>query len=105
MWAHAEARGGMTPEYLTPEQCAERLCVNPKTVYAQIHSGRLPAIKMGRIYRVNAALIDERLAYHPAVAAGRSGEVMRPAKAAGEFARRVRGIDSANSTPTDGSAA
>src|SRR4051794_12994863 len=25
MWAHAEARGGMTPEYLTPEQCAERL--------------------------------------------------------------------------------
>jgi excisionase family DNA binding protein len=37
---------------LTPQQIAEFLQVEPQTVWRMIRRGDLPAIKIGRIYRV-----------------------------------------------------
>jgi|LSQX01.2.fsa_nt_gb excisionase family DNA binding protein len=39
-------------ELLTPEQVAERLQASRKTVYRWIGAGDLPAIKLGRSWRV-----------------------------------------------------
>lgn len=38
--------------YLTPEDVAEVLCVTPTTVYRLIRRGRLPAGRVGRLWRV-----------------------------------------------------
>ena len=37
---------------LTPQQIAEFLQIDPQTVWRMIKRGDLPAIKIGRIYRV-----------------------------------------------------
>ena len=37
---------------LTPEQVAERLQVTELTVYGWLRRGRLPALKLGRLWRI-----------------------------------------------------
>jgi excisionase family DNA binding protein len=41
------------PDMLTPEQVAVYLQVNKKTIYRFIHEGKLPAVRLGRHYRVS----------------------------------------------------
>jgi excisionase family DNA binding protein len=42
----------MNEKLLTPEQVAERLQVTGRTVYAWLRSGTLPALKLGRLWRI-----------------------------------------------------
>jgi excisionase family DNA binding protein len=50
---------GMSPEkLLTLEQVAERLAVSRKMVYDWIRDGRIPGVKMGRLWRVKEGSLD-----------------------------------------------
>ena len=42
----------MKEKLLTPEQVAERLQVTERTVYAWLRRGNLPALKLGRLWRI-----------------------------------------------------
>jgi len=42
----------MTEKLLTPEQVAERLQVTERTVYGWLRRGTLPALKLGRLWRI-----------------------------------------------------
>jgi excisionase family DNA binding protein len=42
----------MPDEMLTPEQVAEWLQVHKGTVYRWIDEGKLPALQVGRVYRI-----------------------------------------------------
>ena len=42
----------MDEKLLTPEQVAERLQVTERTVYGWLRRGKLPALKLGRLWRV-----------------------------------------------------
>jgi excisionase family DNA binding protein len=50
-------------EYLTVRQAAALLGVDHKTIRREIASGRLPALRIGRIIRINRATLDTDLAY------------------------------------------
>jgi excisionase family DNA binding protein len=42
------------PDYLTVEQAAPRLQLNPKTLYAACKAGEVPgALKLGHVWRIN----------------------------------------------------
>lgn len=49
------------PEIMTPEQVATYLQVNTKTIYRYIHQGKLPAIRLGRQYRVSGVHLGQFL--------------------------------------------
>ncbi len=49
----------MAELYLTTEQVAERLQLHPETIRRQIQSGRLRAIRRGRVYRIPESAIEE----------------------------------------------
>ncbi|WP_103383294.1 helix-turn-helix domain-containing protein [Pseudonocardia dioxanivorans] len=49
---------GRTP-FLTVAEVAERIRVSKMTVYRLLHSGRLPAVRFGRSFRVQPAAVDE----------------------------------------------
>ena len=38
---------------LTPQQVAERWNLNIKSVYAAIKSGEIPAVRVGKLFRIN----------------------------------------------------
>ena len=42
----------MNEKLLTPEQVAERLQVTERTVYGWLRRGKLPALKLGRLWRI-----------------------------------------------------
>ncbi|TMB70116.1 MAG: helix-turn-helix domain-containing protein [Chloroflexi bacterium] len=42
----------MNEKLLTPEQVAERLQVTERTVYDWLRRGKLPALKLGRLWRI-----------------------------------------------------
>ena len=42
----------MNEKLLTPEQVAKRLQVTERTVYAWLRRGNLPALKLGRLWRI-----------------------------------------------------
>ena len=42
----------MNEKLLTPEQVAERLRVTERTVYSWLRRGKLPALKLGRLWRI-----------------------------------------------------
>lgn len=42
----------MPEEMLTPEQVAEWLQIHAGTVYRWIREGKLPALQVGRVYRI-----------------------------------------------------
>lgn len=44
---------------LTPQQVAELLQVEPQTIWRMIRRGELPAIKVGRVYRITRTDFDE----------------------------------------------
>lgn len=46
---------------LTPQQIADFLQVDPQTVWRMIKRGDLPAVKIGRIYRVTRSDFDSWL--------------------------------------------
>ena len=43
---------------LTPQQIADFLQIDPQTVWRMIKRGDLPAVKIGRIYRVTRSDFD-----------------------------------------------
>jgi excisionase family DNA binding protein len=42
----------MDEKLLTPEQVAERLQVTERTVYGWLRRGKMPALKLGRLWRI-----------------------------------------------------
>ena len=44
----------MNEKLLTPEQVAERLQVTERTVYGWLRRGKLPALKLGRLWRIRS---------------------------------------------------
>src|SRR5436309_4531607 len=48
----------MNEKLLTPEQVAERLQVTERTVYGWLRRGRLPALKLGRLWRIRPADLE-----------------------------------------------
>lgn len=51
----------MSTQLLTAAEVAEQLRVSTMTVYRLIRSGELPAVRVGRNYRVRADDLDEYL--------------------------------------------
>ena len=47
-----------SPTFLTVDECAELLRVDRKTVYTAIRDGRLPALRLGRLFRIARSDID-----------------------------------------------
>jgi len=58
-------KGGMTmdngTEYLTPEEAAKYLKVARGTIYYWIHAGKIPASKLGTLWRINKKDLDDLL--------------------------------------------
>jgi len=46
-------------EFLTPEEVARVLKVKIITVYRMARNGRIPAVKFGKVWRINAKLLKE----------------------------------------------
>ncbi len=49
------------PKFLTVAEVAELARVSRMTVYRMVHSGELPAVRVGKSYRVPQAAVDELL--------------------------------------------
>lgn len=80
----------MTGRYLSPDQVAELLNVNRKTIYAAIRSGQLPALRLGRTFRVNPDDL-QALAFRPGDEDDEHvGRTQRPRPVRGEFSRLAR---------------
>jgi excisionase family DNA binding protein len=52
---------GSSP-FLTVAEVAESLRVSKMTVYRMVHSGDLPAVRVGRSFRVPTAAVDQLIA-------------------------------------------
>lgn len=50
--------------FLTVKEVADRLKLNPLTIYAYIRSGELKAVRFGRYYRLAQDALDEFIANH-----------------------------------------
>lgn len=81
----------MSGRHLSVAECAELLAVEHKTVRRLIERGELPALRVGRVLRIDPAALDA-LAYQPAPPGGEhSPRPARPRPVAGEFSKRARG--------------
>jgi excisionase family DNA binding protein len=49
------------PRFLTVAEVAEMARVSRMTVYRMVHAGELPAIRVGKSFRVPQAAVDEML--------------------------------------------
>jgi excisionase family DNA binding protein len=49
------------PEIMTLQQLAAYLCLSRSTIYRLVQTGRLPAFKVGRQWRVNLRLVQNHL--------------------------------------------
>ena len=49
------------PKFLTVAEVAELARVSRMTVYRMVHSGDLPAVRVGKSYRVPQAAVEEML--------------------------------------------
>lgn len=49
----------MDEEYLTPEEVAIKLKVAKETVYRMARSGRIPAFKFGKSWRISSKQLGE----------------------------------------------
>jgi excisionase family DNA binding protein len=49
------------PKFLTVAEVATMMRVSKMTVYRLVHSGELPAVRVGRSFRVTEADVDEYL--------------------------------------------
>jgi excisionase family DNA binding protein len=50
-----------TDGFLTPTEAAGRLRVSKMTVYRLIHGGHLPAVQIGKAFRIRAADLESYL--------------------------------------------
>jgi excisionase family DNA binding protein len=48
------------PRFLTPEEVADLLRISRRTVYNWLRSGQLPALRIGRIWRVRLEDIERQ---------------------------------------------
>lgn len=51
----------VTPQFLTVSEVAEVMRVSKMTVYRLIHAGELPAIRVGKSFRVPSAAVQQLL--------------------------------------------
>jgi excisionase family DNA binding protein len=49
------------PKFMDVKEVAEYLRVSPKTVYRMIDKNRIPAIRVGKLWRFDAEAIDKWL--------------------------------------------
>jgi len=49
----------MEDRLLTPEEVAERLAIKPKTVRDYLRAGKLPSVKIGKLWRVRESDLQE----------------------------------------------
>ena len=47
--------------YLTPEEVAEMMKVKVITIYRMCRAGKIPAVKFGRMWRINSMLMSQLL--------------------------------------------
>ncbi|MPV50473.1 MULTISPECIES: helix-turn-helix domain-containing protein [unclassified Pseudactinotalea] len=52
------------PRFLTVAEVADMARVSKMTVYRMVHAGDLPAIRVGRSFRVPQAAVEEMLSGH-----------------------------------------
>ncbi len=52
---------GTEPEFMTVAEVAARMRVSKMTVYRLLHGGDLPAVRVGRSFRVREEDVDEYL--------------------------------------------
>ncbi|ROR72351.1 helix-turn-helix domain-containing protein [Bogoriella caseilytica] len=50
------------PRFLTVAEVAALMRVSKMTVYRMVHSGELPAVRMGRSFRVPEAAVEKLIA-------------------------------------------
>ena len=82
----------MTGRYLSVAECAALLGVGHKLVRSLIDRGELPALRVGRLLRVDPADL-ERLRYSPERGTGEAViPRARPRPVTGEFSRRTREV-------------
>lgn len=67
----------MAELYLTTEQVADRLQLHPETIRRQIQSGRLRAIRRGRVYRIPESAIEESSPQRIEAPAGQAQAILR----------------------------
>lgn len=48
----------LTPKLLTPDEVADRLAVSPKIVRGWLREGKIPAVKLGRLWRVRPEALE-----------------------------------------------
>lgn len=49
------------PRFLTVAEVAELMRVSKMTVYRMVHSGEIPAVRMGRSFRVPEAAVEKMI--------------------------------------------
>ncbi len=52
---------GVEPEFMTVAEVAARMRVSKMTVYRLLHGGELPAVRVGRSFRVREDDVDDYL--------------------------------------------
>ncbi|GAA0972622.1 Putative DNA-binding proteinA [Nocardioides aquaticus] len=52
---------GTEPEFMTVAEVATRMRVSKMTVYRLLHGGEVPAVRVGRSFRVREEDVDEYL--------------------------------------------
>ena len=50
------------PKFLTVAEVAELMRVSKMTVYRMVHAGEMPAVRMGRSFRVPQAAVENLIA-------------------------------------------
>lgn len=60
-------------DVMTLQQLATYLCIPRSTIYRLVQSGRLPAFKVGRQWRVNLKLVQNHLLQYYEQKTGRGG--------------------------------
>ena len=81
--------------YLTPAEVADILGVEKKVVLRAIHAGKLPALKIGRLYRVHPDALAA-LEHRPEPRQEEAAELPAPAIAGGrvvDFRKRAGRLD------------
>lgn len=48
----------LQPQWLTPKQFAEEVQFNVRTILDYIKKGFIPALKLGRVYRIHRSVLE-----------------------------------------------
>lgn len=60
-----DEKGFAPPRFLTVAEVADAARVSRMTVYRLVHSGELPAVRVGRSFRVPESAVEQLLAAPP----------------------------------------